>query len=235
MANTGTAKTVIDGIEIELKHTSTKTLRIRVARDGAVTVTVPSYVTFQAAEELVRANIAWIKEQLANRTDAAAEKQPLSSATQTRIWGKIIPFTVIREEDRKRTHTAQTDDGIVIRAPEDITEDALQTALGKILNAELEARTQKLAPTLEARIGKHAAAYRFRRMTSRWGSCNTKTASITLNTVLAELDPVYLEYVMCHELCHLWEANHGSDFYAHLEAACPEWRRLRAELNAVTP
>ena len=216
---------------IELKHTSAKSLRIRVDRKGNVKVSVPSLVPLSTAEQVVKDNIDWVKEQLVRRSESTCNQAPLSEATTVLLWGEDIPFTLVRETGRKRITTKQTDDGIVIHAPEDVTEDDLETALDRILNAELETRVNELAPILEARIGKHAAMWRFRRMVSRWGSCNTKTAGITLNTALAELDPVFLEYVMCHELSHLWEGNHSSSFYQHLEAACPNWRELRNEIK----
>ena len=224
-----------EGIEFELSHTRTKSLRMRITREGTVKVSVPSFMSFEAAKLLVKDNVGWAKEQLARLEDSSSARVPLSEAATVQLWGDGIPFSLIRESDRKRIAAKQTKDGIVVHAPLDATDDVLRSALDRILVKELETRTAELAPDLEARIGKHAAQWRFRRMSTRWGSCNTKTAIITINTALAELDPVYLEYVMCHELCHLWESNHGSAFYARLEAACPEWRRLRAELKSVTP
>ena len=68
-------------------------------------------------------------------------------------------------------------------------------------------------------------------MTSRWGSCTPKTGRIRLNLQLGLMDPRFLEYVLVHEMTHLWENGHGEDFQRRMSAYLPQWRQLRRELN----
>ena len=70
-----------------------------------------------------------------------------------------------------------------------------------------------------------------RNMTSRWGTCNTKTGRITLNLQLVRYPIPCLEYVILHELAHLRVLGHGADFKALLDAYMPQWRARRKQLN----
>lgn len=70
-----------------------------------------------------------------------------------------------------------------------------------------------------------------RRMTSRWGTCNTRAKRITLNLELARRDPALLEYVVVHELAHLIERGHNARFYAVMDLYLPDWRARRRTLN----
>lgn len=230
--NTATRQIVINDIEIDLTHTRTKSFRMRVTRDGKVKVSVPTLMSFEDATHVVEDHIDWVEEQLEKQSGCALSAVPLREATEVALWGVKVPFTLVLENGRSRMQSELGNDGFVIHAPADVTEEDLRGAVDRLLVKELGSRVAQLAPSVESRVGKHAAKWRYRRMVSRWGSCNVKTANITLNTVLAELDPKYLEYVMCHELCHLWEQNHDRHFYARLEAACPSWKKLRSELNA---
>ena len=45
------------------------------------------------------------------------------------------------------------------------------------------------------------------------------------------MDPRFLEYVLVHEMTHLWENGHGEDFQRRMSAYLPQWRQLRRELN----
>ncbi len=72
---------------------------------------------------------------------------------------------------------------------------------------------------------------RIRKMTSRWGVCNTKTKVITLNLELMKRDIKYLDYVIVHELSHLIEANHSSKFWALVEENCPNYRQIKKEMK----
>lgn len=63
------------------------------------------------------------------------------------------------------------------------------------------------------------------------GSCTPKTGRIRLNLQLGLMDPRFLEYVLVHEMTHLWENGHGEDFQRRMSAYLPQWRQLRRELN----
>ena len=89
-----------------------------------------------------------------------------------------------------------------------------------------------LLPQCEAIVGRQAAECRIRNMKSRWGTCNVVKARVWLNLQLAKYKPEALEYVMIHELTHLWEYNHGPAFKARMDQYCPNWRQRKKELNA---
>jgi len=70
-----------------------------------------------------------------------------------------------------------------------------------------------------------------RRMTTRWGTCNTATKRVTFNLELARRDPSLLEYVIVHELAHLIERGHNARFYAVMDQHLPDWKQRRRVLN----
>ena len=70
-----------------------------------------------------------------------------------------------------------------------------------------------------------------RLMTSQWGSCRGATRRITLNIELARRGYEMAEYVLVHELCHLFEMNHGPRFYALMDHHLPDWRERKARLG----
>jgi hypothetical protein len=70
-----------------------------------------------------------------------------------------------------------------------------------------------------------------RRMTSRWGVCNRKNKSITINTELVKKDLKYIDYVIIHELCHFVHFNHSSDFWKLVSKYCDNYKKLRKEMK----
>ena len=101
--------------------------------------------------------------------------------------------------------------------------------------AEAKRILKERLPTLLDRwvpvVGRRPERISLRKMKTRWGSCTPATASIRLNTDLAWLDPDLLEYVLVHELTHLYEHGHGPGFRARMDRYMPDWTERRRRLN----
>ena len=65
----------------------------------------------------------------------------------------------------------------------------------------------------------------------RWGSCNSKR-EVRLSWRLVKARPELIDYVVAHELAHLVHMNHSKAFWAEVGRLCPDYRRLRDELEA---
>lgn len=72
---------------------------------------------------------------------------------------------------------------------------------------------------------------RIRKMTSRWGVCNTKEKIVTLNLELIKRDTKYLDYVIIHELSHLVYPNHSKYFWEIVGKNLPNYKMLRKEMK----
>jgi len=72
---------------------------------------------------------------------------------------------------------------------------------------------------------------RIRKMTTRWGVCNRKLETITLNANLIREKIEYLDYVIIHELVHFIHFNHSNSFWTIVSKYCPNYKSLRKELR----
>ena len=72
---------------------------------------------------------------------------------------------------------------------------------------------------------------RIRKMKSRWGVCNTKIHVVTLNLDLIRKNPIYLDYVIVHELSHLVVGNHSKAFWSVVEKHMPNYKEIRKEMK----
>ena len=71
----------------------------------------------------------------------------------------------------------------------------------------------------------------YRKAKTRWGSCSARDR-ISFNYHLMKLPMSLVEYVVVHELAHIKEKNHSSDFWALVGKYLPEYQKKREELRA---
>lgn len=72
---------------------------------------------------------------------------------------------------------------------------------------------------------------KIRKMKTRWGVCNRKDNSITLNLELIKMNEKYLNYVIVHELSHFIHFDHSKLFWNKVEKYCPNYKKIRKELR----
>lgn len=70
-----------------------------------------------------------------------------------------------------------------------------------------------------------------RSMKTRWGVCNRRDNSVTLNLELIKKDPMYLNYVIVHELSHFVHFDHSKAFWGVVEKYCPDYKIVRKKLK----
>ncbi len=73
-----------------------------------------------------------------------------------------------------------------------------------------------------------------RNQSTRWGSCS-KQGNLNFNFKIIFLPEHLARYIVIHELCHLKEFNHGSDFWKLVSLACPNYALERKELHQISP
>jgi predicted metal-dependent hydrolase len=73
------------------------------------------------------------------------------------------------------------------------------------------------------KIEQNPSSIRYRWMRSRWGSCSSRK-EITFNSRLILAPLGIIEYVVVHELTHLFEMNHSQKFWKRIETALPQFK-----------
>ena len=72
---------------------------------------------------------------------------------------------------------------------------------------------------------------KIRKMKTRWGVCNRKTNTVTLNLELIKYDTSKLKYVIVHELSHFVHFNHSKSFWTLVSKYTPNYKKIRKELK----
>jgi predicted metal-dependent hydrolase len=221
-------------IAYTLTYAERESLAIHVHPNTQVTVEAPLDSDFDQIEEKVRKRAPWILKQQRNFRRYSVEFPPRQyvSGETHRYLGRQYRLRVI--EDDVPIEVVRIDRGIITI----FTFDKSPNHVKKVLEGWLRDRAKTIFterveewyPRFE-RFDVQKPQMVVRKMKSRWGSC-TESKKITLNLKLIQVPKQYIDYVIVHELCHLVEHNHRSEFYTLMSRIMPDWEERREKLNA---
>lgn len=224
---------MIDGerVEYTLERKRVKNINLRIKPDGSIYVSAARGVPMAAIERMMLENAPYVA---AHRQKAAARMERLRDCADgraVRLFGAVCPVEVRAGAKNAVEYSA----GRVVISLRDVQDDELrQKTLDKWLRAQCVAAVtaccERVYPAFAAR-GVKWPEIRFRRMTSRWGSCQPTRGVLTFNTGLVHADAQCIEYVVAHEFCHFLHPEHSPAFHAELAALIPDWREREKRLN----
>ncbi len=200
-------------IEVRLKRNPrAKRLTLRLSRlDGKATLTIPTRISDAKAHDFLAEQEQWLRTQLAKSVNR-----------QSVEIGGTVPFL-------GQPHMLQAATTKLIRAQDGhITINPTQTGPRLRAFMKTEARNA-LAPLIHkyaAQISRPINRLTLRDTRSRWGSCSVE-GNLMFSWRLVMAPPEVLDYVAAHEVAHLAEMNHSSDFWAVVQLLMPDYKTHR--------
>lgn len=222
----------IENIDITLHRKNIKNMYLRVLPpNGEVVISAPPFVSDEDIANFVKFRKEWIlkKQHLILNSEIQAPLK-YKSGEKHFLWGKEYILQLVSKNDLNKI--AMDHDNLIIYLPVEkrSKKETREKKLNELYRQELK---KAIPPVLEKCVkivGKRPSEVKVRNM-KNWGNCRYQDKRITLNLKLAKKDPICLEYVMIHELCHLIEFNHGKKFKELMDKFCPNWKKIKKILN----
>ena len=194
-----------------------RSYRLTLRKDGVAVATIPARGSAREAQAFVEQHQDWLA-----RARARHARRPRTAE----IWKVGTPvlwrgeLTEIREADGgDKPKVCLAADVFRVPALAGDLRAALEKQFTRRAKIELPARTWELSAETGADV-KHVTV---RNQRSRWGSCSAG-GTISLNWRLVQAPEAVRDYIIYHELAHLWEMNHSDRFWTRVEQVCPGWR-----------
>ena len=227
-----TKEVKIDDLTIKLHRKNIKNMYLRVLPpNGEIIISAPHFLPHEEIVNFVRDRKDWIlkKQELIISNEINAPLKYKSGETHY-LWGKEYTLQLVSKEDLKKTVVDYDKNIIYLPVPKRSRKETREKILNELYRKELKKVIPPVLEKCSKRVGKTPSEVKVRNM-KNWGNCRYQDKRITLNLKLAKKDPICLEYVMIHELCHLIEFNHGKKFKKLMDIHCPEWKKIKKILN----
>jgi len=198
--------------------------------DGRVTLVAPRRTRLEVARAYAISKLGWIRMQQEKLTLQAREtpRQFIERESHS-LWGRRHLMTIRHRDAKPSVSVDHKRITLTVRPGSDSAKRA--EVIHEWHKSLLHEAVPPLIEKWESKLKVRSTDYFLQRMKTKWGSCNPKAGHIRLNTELVKKPKDLLEYVIVHELVHLFEPTHSERFMAMLQKHYPTWREARAELN----
>lgn len=188
-------------VPYELERKKIKNINLRVKPDGSVHVSAPRRVPEGMIESFLFSKADFILEAV----ERAEKRRIKVTPGKMLVLGRELPDDFGSEKQREKWLKEQC-------------VEAVSHAFAR------------LYPIFEKR-GVALPEIKFRKMKSRWGSCQPTRGILTFNSALIHVPERCIEYVVAHELCHFIHPDHSPRFKAELSALMPDWKARQNEIR----
>jgi predicted metal-dependent hydrolase len=221
----------IEGISILLLQKRIRNLHLRILPPlGEVRVSAPARLSLVQIKKFVVERIEWIRaKQIEVRNRKIIAPPKFISGEIHDFFGEKFELRLV--ENSKSNSVIIDENFLELRAKKTTTILQRKKILDDFYRANLAEKIPALAEKYEEKMGKKVAEFRIKKMTTRWGTCNVRACRIWISLELAKKPIECLEFIIVHEMTHLFERGHNKKFYALMDYFFPQWKLWDAKLK----
>lgn len=215
-----------ESFEYVVKRQRRKTIALHVLSDGSVEVRAPKWVSRFELADFVEQRSDWVISQRRVMLQKAAQRPGFYQGQAHYFLGYAYPLQIT---PAARGRVVCRDEQLHIATRDVHCTESIERLLWQwYRNQAVAIFEERLFACYEMFPEWFQDKYpmpelKIRKMRRRWGSCTSK-GLVTLNLALIKMPIDCIDYVVCHELCHLEVFHHGREFYGLLAEVMPGWR-----------
>lgn len=218
-------------VRYTLRRSNRRTIGFAIDHRG-LTVSAPRWVSQREIDSALATRGDWVLRKLTEWREVEARR------VQHEVhWahGAEFPFLgrplTLHVETAHRGPARRIDDRLHVALPSGAGGEQLRETVHAWIQSQARAHYALRIAHFSDRLGVAPKRWRLSSARTRWGSCSAD-GSIRLNWRLMHFPPEIVDYVVCHELAHLKELNHGPRFWSTVGELFPEYPRARAWLKS---
>jgi predicted metal-dependent hydrolase len=207
-------------------------VRIRVAPDGRLRASLPLYAPLFLVKRLIKSSRSELRAMLAEHSDSTVFQNGMQIGKSHTL--------IVRQTNGNSLLVKRHGQQILVQLPASheiesaVTQRAIRDEVIKALRLEAKSYLPKRLAFLANKQNIIYEKVRFSHASGRWGSCSAN-GTISLNIALMKLPFELIDYVLIHELSHVSEMNHSSQFWSLVENDDPNYKEHRRALKDYSP
>lgn len=218
-------------LEYTLIQTVRQSVLFKALPGGEIRVYAPKFLHLRDIDAMVAARadeLLRMGQAVDRRVQEVRRNHPVGDGAMLMIEGE--PH-VIKLSKGPRVSGVVAPGELRLSLPHPEEDPAVRGAIRAVLSQRALERIRQRVEFYAPQIGRRPGRITVRDQKTRWGSCSQK-GNLNFNWKLIMAPPQVLDYVVIHELCHLWEFNHSPRFWSLVEGQMPDYEVWKKWLKA---
>ena len=217
-------------LDIQIERTKRKkTISLQI-KDNKLIIKAPKLVSRKSLDELIQRKQNWIKQRaIMNFEEQNLRNRDFIDNEKFYFRGNAYKLSVIYEQEQsvkivedQLIVTLMGNGPIAMKATKTLLEEWYLKEALKVLKF----RTNELAKKMKV----EPRGIKVKNYISKWGSC-TIDHKISYNWRIIMAPDDIIDYLIVHELSHIFEPNHSKNFWQHVGNYCEDFQTKRKWLR----
>jgi predicted metal-dependent hydrolase len=218
-------------IDFTVEYRIRKSMEISVEPPNIVKVVAPQDTSEEVVLQKVKNKAAWIVQRLFLFKDMEYRKieREMVNGESLMYLGRNYSLQLIIDPKIKQPEVKLFHGKFFITAA-DKNEDSIRASLEKWYRGKTLEKVTELVSYYQHYFKKKPAAIKVKEQQKRWASCTSKE-ELLFNWRCAMAPFPVLDYIVVHEMCHMYHMNHSQDFWDLLATIMPDYEPRKVWLR----
>lgn len=207
-----------------LIRTNRRSLSLSISKNGELVVRAPKKLSMQYIMTFIKEKEKWISEKKKELLSSAINNEQFINYNYFLFCGK--KYRRVEQKGIKKIEL--TENEFIVPQTNDFNKEIILVQ-NWYINASkeiLKTRVEYFANLMQLNYLKIVVMNNKR----RWGAC-TQTGVLKFNYRIMMLPHKDIDYIIIHELTHLLEFSHSTNFYKIIESIMPDYKKQKEDLK----
>lgn len=211
-------------IEFELIYKNRKTIEIRIDPPDRVTVTAPSGADEDEILKIVQNKGHWITKKLRDvKHINIKEERDFKDGDLFLYLGNESPLKLIIEKNVKNIEVKYSAQNIIVITPS-ADKELIRKAMKLWYREKTEEIIHERIKELQKYFDRKPSDIKIKEQKKRWASC-TSQGRLLFNWRCSMASVKAIDYIIVHEMCHLYHMNHSKSFWNKVSSVLPDYKK----------
>lgn len=218
-------------IECEVKYRNRKTIEVSVEPPDKVTVVAPEGTTNEVILNKVKSKASWIVQRLFEfeHMEFQPIKREYVNGESFMYLGRNYSMQIFIEEKKKKPEI-KLHQGKFYVFSNTKDEAKIQKAMEQWYREKALEKVKERVDYYQHYFKKKPTEIKVKEQQKRWASCTSKN-ELLFNWRCVMAPSNVLDYIVVHEMCHMYHKNHSQEFWDLLSSIMPDYERRREWLR----